>query len=304
MFRSRGGSRSRVPGKRRYTGRPIGGAASLGFYLEEINRTPLLRREEEYALGWRILAGRDPDTATLRQRHDARLAYDHLVRANLRLAVAMARHYRHSGYPMPDLIQQANLGVMRAATDYDPARGLRFSTYACHWIQQSIIDGLRNQSALIRIPTYLLDALAKWRRAYARLARLLGREPDPEEVAKELGFPRKKLALVRHAVALRKSLVSSDSLRVRGMSLAQLLPVPNARGPESDLCSRENREELHRALEKLPPRERAIVRMRFGLDCERLTLKEIGLRLDPPLTRERVRQLQDESLARLRRALA
>src|SRR5437868_7593727 len=165
----------------------------LETYLREINETALLNADEEKALAFRI---EDGDSE----------ARDRMVRANLRLVVNIARSYTGKGLGLQDLIEEGNLGLLRAVEGFDPRMNTRFSTYASYWIKQSIKRALVNTAKTIRIPAFMVELLAKWRRAGAQLQDQLGRPPTHEEVAKELNLPKKKLAIIKKAID-RKSVV-------------------------------------------------------------------------------------------------
>src|SRR3989449_9278402 len=156
----------------------------LETYLREINETPLLNAEEEKQLAYRIEDGDNE-------------ARDRMVRANLRLVVNIARAYSNKGLPLQDLIEEGNLGLLRAVEGFDPTMGTRFSTYASYWIKQSIKRALVNTAKTIRVPAYMVELLSKWRRATAQLTDELGRPPTPEEVAVLLEIPKKKLRIIK-----------------------------------------------------------------------------------------------------------
>jgi len=169
----------------------------LETYLREINQTALLTAQDEKDLSNRISAG---DAA----------ARDRMVRANLRLVVNIARGYTGKGLPLQDLIEEGNLGLLRAVEGFDPNMNTRFSTYASYWIKQSIKRALVNSSKTIRIPAYMVELLSKWRRAQAKLTDELNRTPTPEDIAKELGIPRKKLRIVKKAITLYNATPHAD----------------------------------------------------------------------------------------------
>jgi RNA polymerase primary sigma factor len=261
----------------------------LETYLREINETALLTADEEKDLSRQISAG---DGA----------ARDRMVRANLRLVVNIARGYTSKGLPLQDLIEEGNLGLLRAVEGFDPDMNTRFSTYASYWIKQSIKRALVNSAKTIRIPAYMVELLSKWRRASAKLTEELNRTPTAEDIAQELGIPKKKLRIVKKAITLYNATPQVDSDE-SGMSLGDIIPDDRVRGPEDELVNSDNLIHVFRLLDEMDPREATILRMRFGLDdSEPRTLKEIGEALG--LTRERVRQIESEALKRLNRSLS
>ncbi len=267
---------------------PSGTQTPLETYLREINETALLSAEEEKELANRIADG------------DGN-ARDRMVRANLRLVVNIARAYTNKGLPIQDLIEEGNLGLLRAVEGFDPDMNTRFSTYASYWIKQSIKRALINSAKTIRIPAYMVELLSKWRRATAKLDGELGRTPTQEEVAKELGLPKKKLSIVKTAIHLYNMTPQTDE-EDGGWSMNDMVPDDRAKGPEDELLDTDNLKHVYRMLDTMDPREATILRMRFGLDdAEPRTLKEIGESLG--LTRERVRQIESEALKRLAKGI-
>ena len=214
-------------------------------------------------------------------------ARDRMVRANLRLVVNIARGYTGKGLPLQDLIEEGNLGLLRAVEGFDPNMNTRFSTYASYWIKQSIKRALVNSAKTIRIPAYMVELLTKWRRASAKLADELNRTPTPEDIARELGIPRKKLRIVKKAITLYNASPNPEP-EDGGLTLGDIVPDERIRGPEDELINTDNLTHVSRLLDEMDPREATILKMRFGLDdCEPQTLKEIGESLG--LTRERHR---------------
>ena len=256
----------------------------LETYLRDINETALLTADDEKRLARAIAQG------------DA-LARDHMVRANLRLVVNIARGYANRGLLLPDLIEEGNLGLLRAVEGFDPTMGTRFSTYASYWIKQSIKRALINSGKTIRIPAYMVEILSKWRRATARLNDTLGRPPTPEEVARSLGLARKKLPIIKKAIDVNHSSPHVDSAE-GGWSLGELIRDENARCPADLLIDQDTLRHVLARIDQLDQRAGTIIKLRFGLTGnEPMTLKEIGAILG--LTRERVRQIESETLASL-----
>jgi RNA polymerase primary sigma factor len=255
----------------------------LETYLRDINETSLLTAADEKRLAEAIARG------------DA-LARDHMVRANLRLVVNIARGYANRGLPLPDLIEEGNLGLLRAVEGFDPKVGTRFSTYASYWIKQSIKRALINSGKTIRIPAYMVELLSKWRRASARLLDALGRTPTPEEIARMLGLARKKLPIIKKAIHVHQAVPQTE--QAEGWSLGELIRDENAKCPAEVLLDDDTLRHVLRRIEQLDPRAATIIKLRFGLGGgEPMTLKEIGGVLG--LTRERVRQIEAETLASL-----
>src|SRR5215213_1834189 len=247
--------------KKRKTGTAV--QTPLETYLREINETALLNGKEEKEL------------ATLIGKGDTE-ARDRMVRANLRLVVNIARGYSGKGLGLQDLIEEGNLGLLRAVEGFDPAMGTRFSTYASYWIKQSIKRALVNTGKTIRIPAYMVELLAKWRRATAKLQEELGRPPTQEEVARSLNLPKKKLSIIKKAIRVYNSAPQSDQAE-SGWSLDEMLMDGHAKAPDTEMVEADDLQHVLELLDKMDKREAAVLRMRFGLDGEEpKTLKEIG----------------------------
>ncbi len=273
-----------IPTPRRGRRSVSGPQTPLETYLREINETALLSAQEEQELADQIAEG------------DVR-ARDRMVRANLRLVVNIARGYTGKGLSLQDLIEEGNLGLLRAVEGFDPAVGTRFSTYASYWIKQSIKRALINSAKTIRIPAYMVELLSKWRRANARLTEELGRTPTPEEIARVLGLPKKKLPIIKKAIRIYNSTPQTDQADA-GWSLGEMIMDERMKTPEDELVEHDALTHVLDMIETMDQREATVLRMRFGLnDTEPHTLKEIGQRLG--LTRERVRQIETEALNKL-----
>jgi RNA polymerase primary sigma factor len=268
--------------KRRKTGSAV--QTPLETYLREINETALLTAKEEKELATRIGQG---DTQ----------ARDRMVRANLRLVVNIARGYSGKGLGLQDLIEEGNLGLLRAVEGFDPAMGTRFSTYASYWIKQSIKRALINTGKTIRIPAYMVELLSKWRRATARLTEELGRTPTPEEIARVLGLAKKKLPIIKKAIKIYNATPQTDQSEA-GWTLGDMVMDERQLTPDDALVESDCLHHVMDMLTTMDQREATVLRMRFGLDShEPRTLKEIGEQLG--LTRERVRQIETEALNKM-----
>jgi RNA polymerase primary sigma factor len=259
----------------------------LAAYIRDISTAPLLSAEAERQLARRI-GGGDGE------------ARDRMVRANLRLVVNIARCYAGKGLPLEDLIAEGNLGLMRAAELYDPSRGVRFSTYAGHWVKQSIRRALTNTSRTVRLPAYILCTLARWQRAAAALREELGRAPAEEEVAERLGLAGRKLKIVREAIRANVT-APQEGAHGEGEPLAELAWRADS-GPGERLALAEELNQALGLLGRMDARTVDVLRLRFGLGGEGpKTRRVVGERFG--LTRERVRQIEGQALAELRERL-
>jgi len=262
----------------------------LQIYLHDINDTPLLSAQEERDLAVLVAIG-DP------------VAREHMVKANLRLVVNIARGYLGKGLNLEDLIEEGNLGLMRAVEGFDGMMETRFSTYGSYWIKQSIRRAVMNNGKPIRLPAYMVSLLAKWRRATAVLADRLGQAPTHEEVGKALRLSKKKMGIVAKAIRVSNLTPHSENLDEDGPALDDILTDDRNKGAESQLIEADDLERVFAQLDSLENREATVIRMRFGLEAySPMTLREVGENLG--LTRERVRQLESQALQKLMHALA
>ena len=258
----------------------------LDKYLQEIGREPMLTPDEEVELAQKIREG------------DQR-ALDRLVSANLRFVVSVAKQYQNQGLALPDLINEGNLGLIKAAEKFDETRGFKFISYAVWWIRQSILQALAEQSRIVRLPLNQVGSLNKIERAIADFEQANQRRPSPQEIADILDIPVEK---VRESFRMSGRSVSVDSPLGDGEDNTLLDVMSDADAVPTD--SRLNHEslavELRRALKDLPERERSIVESCYGIGREELSLEEIGLRFG--LTRERVRQIKEKALRQMKTA--
>lgn len=266
------------------------GSSPLQIYLHDINDTPLLSAQEERELAERVAMG-DPS------------AREHMVKANLRLVVNIARGYLGKGLSLEDLIEEGNLGLMRAVEGFDGMMHTRFSTYASYWIKQSIRRAVMNNGKPIRLPAYMVSLLSKWRRASAILAERLGRAPTHEEVGKALRLSKKKMGIVAKAIRVNNLVPHNEGAEDEGPALDDVLTDDRGKGPETVLIEADDLDRIFLQLDGLEEREAIVIRMRFGLDTySPMTLREVGDTLG--LTRERVRQLENQALQKLMSSLA
>lgn len=264
--------------------RAISAERCLETYLQEINEVPLLTAEEERELGTRIQQG---DLA----------AREHLIRANLRLVVSVAKIYSDRGLNLQDLIAEGNVGLMKAAEKFDPEAGCRFSTYGTWWIKQSIRRALTNTVKSVRVPSYMNELISKWKVVSRELAYMLGRQPTVEEVAEELGIPRNNWPLLKRTIIV-SGMGPSVSLDVLSQN-QDTVEDATTKTPDEELSTNDLLKKLSELLDVIDEREATILRLRYGLGdgAEPMTLKEIGKVIG--LTRERVRQIEQDALRKL-----
>ena len=259
--------------------------ASLDKYLQEIGKVDLITAAEEVELAQRIKAG-------------DQIALEKLTKANLRFVVSVAKQYQNQGLTLPDLINEGNLGLIKAAQRFDETRGFKFISYAVWWIRQSILQALAEQSRIVRLPLNKIGSINKINKTFAFLEQSHERPPSAEEIAKELDMT---INDVKESMKNSGRHVSMDAPLVEGedSNLYDVLRSGESPNPDKDLLHESLRTEIERALETLTPREADVIRLYFGLGNQHpMTLEEIGETFD--LTRERVRQIKEKAIRRLK----
>ena len=256
----------------------------IDAYFKDINRIPLLTAQEEKDLSRKVRAGDQK-------------AREKMIKSNLRLVVSIAKNYVDRGLSLLDLIEEGNLGLLKAVERFDPDEECRFSTYATWWIKQSIKRALIDTVKTVRIPSYMVEIISKWKNASANLQVRLGRAPFFHEVAEEMKIPPQHLGIIK--TALRASSSSSQTISIENMwTLSEILEDKNAKQPDDLLLDDVEVELIERLLKAIDERDARILRMRYGLDHgDPMTLKEIGEKVN--LSRERVRQIENEALKKL-----
>ena len=260
-------------------------SASLDKYLQEIGREELINAEEEVILAKRI---RDGD----------QVALEKLTKANLRFVVSVAKQYQNQGLSLPDLINEGNLGLIKAAKRFDETRGFKFISYAVWWIRQSILQALAEQSRIVRLPLNQVGSLNKINKAFSKLEQQFEREPSADELAAVLELPEDKVA---DTMRVSGRHVSMDAPFANGEDNSLLDVLVNHDSPRADnsLMNESLQREIERSLSTLTERERDVIKLFFGIGLNHgLTLEEIGAKFD--LTRERVRQIKEKAIRRLR----
>ena len=257
---------------------------ALDKYLQDISREPRLTIDEEIELAQRIHEG-------------DRAALDKLVRANLRFVVSVSKQYQHQGLPLPDLINEGNLGLIKAAEKFDETRGFKFISYAVWWIRQSILQALAEQGRVVRLPLNRIGELSKIRKAMASFEQENHRRPSVDELAMMLDVPAEKISEALQASGQHASL--DEPLAEDGSTtMADKLSYNDAPGTDSGLNQESLSRDMARVLQQLPEREREILMMVFGIGSQELTMEEIGAKFN--LSRERVRQIKEKAISTLR----
>ena len=270
---------------------PRGVKSNLELYLRQIDESPLLTAQEERDLCWKIINENCP------------ISRDRMIRSNLRLVVNIAKRYSNRGLPLHDLIEEGNLGLMRAVEAFDPDQGARFSTYASWWIKQAIKRALINAVQPVHIPAYMVELISKWKRKSRELEEKLGHVPSNEELGVALEITPRKMRMIKKAMSAFRRPAQTESRDEESLGIAELLEDSKTPKPEDNVFKKDDLNTIRQLLETIDEREATILRLRYGLDGnEPLTLKEIGREIG--LTRERVRQLEIEALDRLQKRLA
>ncbi|MBP51973.1 MAG: RNA polymerase subunit sigma [Opitutae bacterium] len=262
---------------------------SLQIYLQQISEIPLISVQDEIDLAAKIKNG-DQD------------AREKMITANLRLVVKIAKEYSNIGLSLLDLINEGNIGLMKAVERFDPTKGGKLSTYASWWIKQSIKRALANQSKPIRLPIHMVDRVTQIRRTSTSLAEKLGRDPTDDELAAEMDLPVSRITHLK-AVSQKPASLDSPIGDDDGSTLSEVVPDDKSRSPLEHLQSKSLIGDISSVLDQLEPREAEIMRLRFGLEgLDPHTLEEVGEKIG--VTRERVRQLQQQALRELRKSMA
>lgn len=260
---------------------------ALKTYLKEIRVIPLLTPEEEIELSKKIKKGSEQ-------------ARKIMIRSNLRLVINIAKRYMHLGIPLLDLIEEGNLGLMKAVDKFDHKRGYRFSTYAAWWIKQSITRSIAEQGKMIRMPVYMNELIAKWKRRKEQLSQKLKHPPSDRDLAKKLKLTQDKVEQINFWMSAQTSSLEAPVGEEEESQVLDLVEDETAIQPDAEIKQFFEKERINNLLEKMPEREREVLDMRFGLrDGKSHTLAEVAVKLG--VSRERVRQIEEEALGKLKR---
>lgn len=262
---------------------------ALKTYLKEIRNIPLLTAKEEIDLSNKIKKGDERARKTM-------------IQSNLRLVINIAKRYAHLGIPFLDLIEEGNLGLMKAVDKFNPKKGYRFSTYGAWWIKQSISRSISDQGKLIRVPVYMNDLINKWKRQKEQLSQKLKRIPSDQELAKRLKLPKDKIEQINFWMSTTTSSLDAPVTEDSESQISELIENETAEAPDAGIEHLLDKERVDSLLDLMSTREREILDMRFGLeDAKAQTLAEVAGKLG--LSRERVRQIEEEALKKIRKFL-
>ena len=260
---------------------------ALRTYLKEIRNIPLLTAGEEIALSNRIKKGDEQ-------------ARKHMIQANLRLVINISKRYMHLGIPLLDLIEEGNLGLMKAVDKFNPTKGFRFSTYAAWWIKQSITRSISDQGKMIRVPVYMSDLISKWKKKKEQLTQKLKRTPTDEEIAKSLKLPKDKVGQIVFWMSTRTSSLDAPIGEDEESMVSDLIEDETAVSPDASIEHLLDKERVSNLMDIMSERERQILDLRFGLaGVKPHTLAQVAKKLG--VSRERVRQIEEAALRKLRR---
>ena len=260
---------------------------TIKSYLKQVRETALLSPEEEIELSRRIKKGDEK-------------ARQKMIRANLRLVINIAKRYSHLGLPLMDMIEEGNIGLMKAVNKFNPRKGYRFSTYAAWWIKQSITRAIAEQVRMIRTPAYLNELLVKWKRTAQQLSQNLKRPPTDEEIAKRMRLSKERAQQLVGWLAIQTSSLEALIGEEGSTQVSDLIEDEEAKSPDTEVIQLMVRESVKNLLELMSPREKQVLDMRFGLLNGRThTLAEVARKIR--VSRERVRQIEEQALKKLRR---
>lgn len=261
----------------------------LMLYFKDIESFPLLSHEEEIKLAKRI------------KKKDSR-AIKKMVQSNLRLVVNIAKKYLYTGLPLLDIIEEGNIGLMKAVKKYDPGRGYRFSTYAAWWIRQYIMRAIANQGKTIRVPVYMVETIIKYKKVVEELKHKFKRDPAASEIAKRMKLSLKKIGQIARAAQTQPTSMETPIGEENTGRFLELIEDDSAQAPDERMSDVLRDERIRRLLEELDPRDKKVIMLRFGLDSKKtLTLQEIAKKLK--VTKERVRQIENRAIKKIKKMI-
>lgn len=260
---------------------------ALKTYLKEIKDIPLLTAEEEISLSKKVQKGNEQ-------------ARKHMIRANLRLVINIAKRYSKLGIPLLDLIEEGNLGLMKAVDRFNPRKGFRFSTYGAWWIRQAITRSISEQGKMIRMPVYMNELIAKWKKTKEHLSQKLKRIPSDKQIAKRMRIPKDKMDQISFWLSSQTSSLEAPIGEEEGSQISDLVEDRTTESPDAEVKRFLTKERVNSLLEMMSEREKEVLDMRFGLtDGKKRTLAEVAKKLG--VSRERIRQIEEDALRKLRK---